>query len=147
AAEGQVRLGARGRVVDRDHAGAHARAEAEGPLGIVRVDRRGHTVAVRVRQLDRLVEVAEAGDAHDRPERLRAVDLVLDRHPVDDRRVAEQAGVRGPHPAAPIVGWKTRPASGSPTKPARGLSEVILPVEVEPETEWWSRISSSQPRK
>src|SRR3954462_5270599 len=41
AAEGQVRLGAGGRVVDREHACRDALAEAQGVPGIVRVDRRG----------------------------------------------------------------------------------------------------------
>jgi arylsulfatase A-like enzyme/putative intracellular protease/amidase len=57
AAEGQVRLGARGRVVHAHHPGADALAEAEGVLRVGRVDRRGQPVPVAVRELDRLVEV------------------------------------------------------------------------------------------
>src|SRR3954453_17604859 len=52
AAERQVRLGARGGVVDRDHAGRDALAELEGRLGVAGVDRRGQPVAVTVRELD-----------------------------------------------------------------------------------------------
>ena len=36
------------------------------------------------------------------------------------------------------------PASGSPTNPSRGDSEVIGPVALEPDTAWWSLISPSQ---
>ena len=39
------------------------------------------------------------------------------------------------------------PASGSPTKPSRGLSALIRPVALEPETVWWSRIRPSQSSK
>ncbi len=62
-AEGKVRLGARGRVVHRHHSRAHPLAEAEGPLGVVRVDGRRQPVAVAVGQVHRLVEVAELGHA------------------------------------------------------------------------------------
>src|SRR3982751_5349858 len=44
AAEGQVRLSARGRVVHRHHAGGDALAEAERPLRVIRVDRRRQPV-------------------------------------------------------------------------------------------------------
>src|SRR3954451_22226046 len=46
AAEGQVRLGPRRRVVDADHAGGHALAEAHRVLGVGRVDRAAQAVAV-----------------------------------------------------------------------------------------------------
>ena len=39
------------------------------------------------------------------------------------------------------------PASGSPTKPSRGASDVIRPVAVEPYGVWWSRISPSHSSK
>jgi hypothetical protein len=41
-----------------------------------------------------LVERGERRDADDRAERLRAVDLVVERDAVDDRRVVEDPGVR-----------------------------------------------------
>ena len=39
------------------------------------------------------------------------------------------------------------PASGSPTKPSRGLAAPIRPWAVEPYGVWWSRISPSQSSK
>ena len=112
----QVRLGAARGVVHREHARGDALAEAERRLRVVRVDRRGQPVAVAVRQLHRLVEVGERGDADDGPERLCRVDLVVPPHTVHDRRVAVDAGVGVADEAV-----------------ARGLSLVIRPVPVEPE--------------
>src|SRR3712207_7891452 len=54
------------------------------------VDRRRQAVAVVVGELHGAVEVAERRDADDRPEGLRAVDLVVDGHAVDDRRRSEE---------------------------------------------------------
>ena len=91
---GQVRLGAGGRVVDRDHAGRDPLAEAERVLARARVDRRREPVAVAVGQLHRLVEGRERGDADDRAERLGRVDLVVGGHADDQRRVVEDPRVR-----------------------------------------------------
>ncbi len=127
AAEGQVRLGAARRVVDRDHPGADALAEAEGPLRVRRVDRRREPVAVAVGELDRLVEGAEVRDADDRPEGLGGVDVVVGGHAVDDRRVAVDARRRG-RPRSRRAGCPTliRPVR------ARARDRVVVADQAEP---------------
>src|SRR3954447_14669962 len=94
AAEGQVRLGARRRVVDGDHAGRDALAEAQRVQRVGRVDRRREAVAVVVGERHRLVEAREARDGDDRAERLRGGEVVLAGDAADDRRVVEEPGLR-----------------------------------------------------
>src|SRR5712691_3046226 len=45
-----------------------------------------------------------------------------------------------------MVGWQYSPASGSPTNPVRGRSDVIRPVAVEPNSLWCGCTRSSHPR-
>ena len=78
-------------------------------------------------QLDRLVEGAEARDAHDRPERLGRIDVVVGCHAVDDRRVAVDAGVGiADEAVARVVG--ADPAGGA--RPGHGVVVANQPEPV-----------------
>ena len=126
SAEGQVRLGAARGVVHGHHPGAHALAEAECRLRVIRVDRRREAVAVAVGELHRLVEVGERGHADDRAEGLGPVDLVLGGDAVDDRRVAVD----------PRVGIAdepgTRVVARDPARARRAGDRVVVADQPEP---------------
>lgn len=94
AAEGQVRLGSGGGVVDADHARPDALAEAERRLRVGGVDGGRQPVARQVAQLDRLVEGVEGAHAHDRAEGLLAEDVVVGPQAVQQHRVVVQPGRR-----------------------------------------------------
>ena len=79
-----------------------------------------------VGQFDRLVEVAERGDADDRAEGLGAVDVVVGGHAVDDRRVAVDPGVGVAHEAvARVVGV-------DPPRARRARHGVVVADQPEP---------------
>src|SRR5215212_11314525 len=126
APKGQVGLSAAGGVVDGEHPRAVALPEAQRVCRVGGVDRGREPVAVPVGEGYGLVEVREGGDADDGAEGLRAVDLILHRNAVDDRRVVVDAGLGVSHEAL------TRVVPGDPARPARAVDAVVILYQVEP---------------
>ena len=123
AAEGQVRLGAGGRVVDAHHPGPHPLAEPERGRRVARVDRRrrarsrGRSPARSPRRSRRSARRRRAA----RTSRCGTSSSSA-RTPLDDRRVDEEAAL-----------------AGRRRTPARVAPRVMRPTPVEPCSPWWSR--------